>query len=119
MSPLRDLLGSPILEAIRERDSKGGQLGLSLQDLDAGFGAELDHLEVAAAATAAGRPTAAAQVLDLATLEPEQTLRRRRNRTVTITPSGPKLTSITDAPGRRSIRLNAVVARTSSSSASS
>src|SRR5207244_1802259 len=66
---------SPIPEAIQDRDSKGGQLGLSLQDLDAGFGAELDHLEVAAAATAAGRPTAAAQVLDLATLEPEQTLR--------------------------------------------
>src|ERR1019366_6055929 len=35
----------------------------------------------------------------------EQTLRRRRRRTVTITPSTAKLTSTTDAPGRRSIRL--------------
>src|SRR3982074_2056220 len=66
--------GSPISEAFRERDSEGGQLGLALQDLEDGFGAELDQLELAAAATAAGRP-AAAQVLDLATLEAEQTLR--------------------------------------------
>ena len=34
-----------------------------------------------------------------------QTLRRRRSPTVTITPSAPKLTSVTDAPGRRSRRL--------------
>jgi integrase len=67
--------GSPISEAIRERDSEGGQLGLALQELEAGFGAELEQLEVAAAATAAGRPAPVAQVLDLATLEAEQTLR--------------------------------------------
>src|SRR2546423_4852796 len=67
--------GSPIPEAIGERDSEGGQLGLALQDLEAGFGAELEQLEVAAAATAAGRPAAAAQVLDLASLEAEQTHR--------------------------------------------
>ena len=47
--------------------------------------------------------------------QPEHTRRRRLSLTVTITPSAPKLTSITDAPGRRSSRLNAVVARTSSS----
>ncbi len=47
--------------------------------------------------------------------QPEQTLRRRRNRTVTITPSAPKLTSVAHAPGRRSSRLNTVVARISSS----
>jgi len=45
----------------------------------------------------------------------EQTRRRRRNRTHTITPSAPKLTSLTDAPGRRSIRLNAVPTRMSPS----
>ena len=39
-------------------------------------------------------------------------------RTVTITPSAPNETSVTDAPGRRSIRLNPVVTRTSSSFAS-
>jgi hypothetical protein len=50
--------------------------------------------------------------------QPEQTRRRRRKRTVTITPSAPKLTSITDAPGRRSIRLNALVMRMSPSLAS-
>ncbi len=54
--------GSPIPEAIRERDSEGGQLGLALQDPEAGFGAELEQLEVAAAATAPGRPAPAAQV---------------------------------------------------------
>jgi hypothetical protein len=48
----------------------------------------------------------------------EQTRRRRLSRTVTITPSGPKLTSMTAAPGRRSSRLNALVTRTSSSFAS-
>jgi integrase len=67
--------GSPIPEAIWDRDSEDGQLGLALQDLEAGFGAQLEQLEVAAAATAAGRPAAAAQVLDQATLEAEQTLR--------------------------------------------
>ena len=46
----------------------------------------------------------------------EQTRRRRLSRTVTTTPSAVKLTSITDAPGRRSSRLNAVVTRTSPSS---
>jgi hypothetical protein len=35
----------------------------------------------------------------------EHTRRRRRSRTVTITPSALKLTSITDAPGRRNSRL--------------
>ncbi len=49
----------------------------------------------------------------------EHTRRRRRNLTVTITPSAPKPTSITHAPGRRSMRFNAVVARTSSSSGES
>jgi integrase/recombinase XerD len=67
--------GSPIPEAIWQRDTEHGQLGLALQDLEAGFGAELEQLEVAAAATAAGRPAAPAQVLDLAILEAEQTLR--------------------------------------------
>jgi hypothetical protein len=67
--------GSPIPEAIRDRDSEGSQLGLALQDLEAGLGAELEQLEVAAAPAAAGRPAAAAQVLDLATLGAEQTLR--------------------------------------------
>jgi hypothetical protein len=66
--------GSPIQELIREPDSEGGQLRLVLQDLEAGLGAELAQLELAAA-TAAGRPEAAAQVLDLAALEIEQTLR--------------------------------------------
>jgi hypothetical protein len=67
---------SPIPEAIRDRDLEGGQLGLALQDPEAGFGAELEQLEVAAAPTAVGRPAAAAQVLlDLATLGAEQTLR--------------------------------------------
>jgi hypothetical protein len=37
---------------------------------------------------------------------------------VTITPSPLKQTSITDTPGRRSIRFNAVVTRTSPSFAS-
>jgi hypothetical protein len=37
--------------------------------------AELEQLEVDAAATAAGRPAVAAQVLDLTILEAEQTLR--------------------------------------------
>src|ERR1700724_3233140 len=67
--------GSPIWEAIRDRNSEGNQLGLALQDLEAGFGAALEQLEVAAGAMAAGRPAAAAQVLDLATLDAEQTLR--------------------------------------------
>jgi integrase len=67
--------GLPIPEALRERDSEGGQLGLALQDLEAGSAAELGRLEVAAAATAAGRPAPAAQVLDLTILEAEQTLR--------------------------------------------
>ena len=48
----------------------------------------------------------------------EHTLRRRLSLTVTITPSAPKLTSMIDAPGRRSSRLNAVVTRMSSSLAS-
>jgi integrase len=48
---------------------------VTLQDLAAGLGAALEQLEVAAATTAAGRPAPAAQVLDLATLEAEQTLR--------------------------------------------
>ena len=47
-----------------------------------------------------------------------QTRRRRRRRTVTTIPSAPKHTSTTDAPGRRSSRLNAVATRTSSSFAS-
>ncbi len=47
----------------------------------------------------------------------EHTRRRRRNPTVTITPSAPNETSTTDAPGRRSIRENAVWTRTLSSSA--
>lgn len=38
--------------------------------------------------------------------------------TVTITPSEPKLTSMTDAPGSPSSRFNAVLTRTSSSFAS-
>src|SRR3954451_8002430 len=46
----------------------------------------------------------------------EHTRRRRRSRTLTITPSTVKLTSITDAPDRRKSRLNAVVTRTSPSS---
>ena len=66
--------GWPILEAVRECDSEGGQLGLALQDLEAGFGVDVDQLEVAAAATAAGRPGPATQVLDPTTLEAEQTL---------------------------------------------
>src|SRR6516165_8989209 len=37
--------------------------------------------------------------------QPEHTRRRRLSRTVTITPSAPKLTSVTDAPGRRSSLL--------------
>jgi hypothetical protein len=45
-----------------------------------------------------------------------QTRRRRRSRTVTTTLSEPELTSMTDAPGRHSSRLNAVVTRTSPSS---
>ena len=69
--------GSPSSEAIRDRDSEGAQLGLALQDLEAGFGAELDQLEVVAAATAPGRPAAAAQVLDLALPEAEHALRLR------------------------------------------
>jgi hypothetical protein len=40
-----------------------------------------------------------------------QTRRRRRRRTLTMTPSTLKRTSMTDAPGRRSSRLNAVVTR--------
>ncbi len=43
---------------------------------------------------------------------------RYRSRTVKITPSAPNETSMTDAPGSPSIRLNPVVARTSSSFAS-
>jgi hypothetical protein len=46
----------------------------------------------------------------------EPTRRRRRSRTLTITPSALKLTSITDAPGKRKSRLNAVVTRMSPSS---
>jgi hypothetical protein len=45
----------------------------------------------------------------------EQTRRPRRNQTVTITPGALKLTSMTDAPSRRSSRFNAVVTRMSSS----
>ena len=45
----------------------------------------------------------------------QHTRRRRRKRTVTITPSRPNSTPITDAPGSRSIRLNAVLTRTSPS----
>jgi hypothetical protein len=45
----------------------------------------------------------------------EHTRRRRRNRTSTMTPSAAKRTPMTDAPRRLSVRLNAVVARTSSS----
>src|SRR5437879_349696 len=67
--------GPPIPEAIRERDSEGGQLGLALQELEAGFGMELEQLEAAAAATAAVLPPPADQVLDLSTLEAGQTLR--------------------------------------------
>jgi hypothetical protein len=78
VSPLRDPLGfdsSPLPEAIQGRDSEDGQLGPALQDLKAGSGAELEQLEIAAAATAAGRPAPAAQVLDLTTLGAEQPLR--------------------------------------------
>src|ERR1700738_4226754 len=59
--------GSPI--------SEGGQMGLALEDLDAGFGAERDQLEVSVAPTAAGRAASVGQVLDLGTCEAEQTLR--------------------------------------------
>jgi hypothetical protein len=44
------------------------------------------------------------------------TRRRQRNRTPTITPSPPKLTSMTEAPRRRSSLLKAVVTRMSPSS---
>jgi hypothetical protein len=47
--------------------------------------------------------------------QPPQTRRRRLSRTVTITPSPVKLTSTTEAPGKRSSRLNAVTTRTSPS----
>ena len=41
--------GSPSSEAIRDRDPEGGQLGLglALQDLEAGLGAELEQLAAA------------------------------------------------------------------------
>jgi hypothetical protein len=45
--------GSPSPEAIRECDSKASQLGLALQDLQAGLGAELEQLGIAAMAMAA------------------------------------------------------------------
>jgi integrase len=67
--------GLPTPPTIQERALEGGQLGLALEDLGAGLGAKLGPLEVAAVATAAGPPAAAAQVLDLATLEVENALR--------------------------------------------
>src|ERR1039458_6966257 len=62
-------------------------------------------------------PTLDAVILDLqpARPQPEQTGRLRRNATVTITACSPNSTSLTHAPGSPSIRLNAVVTRTSPS----
>ena len=53
----------------------------------------------------------------LVSVVPFAARRRRRNLTATITPSSPNETPVTDAPARPSIRLNAVVTRTPSSSA--
>jgi hypothetical protein len=61
---------------------------------------------------AAARPAELArQQLGATHLVPGRAAKRRLRmpRTVTITPAAPKLTSVTDAPGRRRSRSNAVL----------
>src|SRR5215211_5815324 len=75
----------------------------------------LDHAPVGAEVEVAPALDPAVVDLQLPTALAAPRAGRRRRRTVTITSSAPNATSMTDTPGRRSNRLNAVVTRTSPS----